>query len=96
MPNITDITTINREIVLSERVVTNQFRIIKINEDVAEKRLAVEVQLGPFVTDENNTIIRTGPQFGVNIWEKEEYEQHRDSWTNDQLITATAAKLEII
>ena len=96
MPAITDIANIDTEIVITERVVTNQFRILKIEENVADNRLQVEVQLGPFVLDENNNVVRGGPQIGVGIWQNEEYMQHRDSWTNDELITAVKAKLEIL
>ena len=92
--------TSGSEIVLSERVVTTEYRIAQIHEDVIDRRVQVEVELGPFVTENigpegsGETRVRaTGGRRGVLVWEGDEYESIRDSWTNTDLIAAVAAKM---
>lgn len=92
--------TLDGEIVLTERKVTNEYRIVMIREFVVDRRVEVEVELGPFVTEtfgpENDprTEVRAeGGRRGLRVWEGDEYESIRDSWTNTDLIAAVAAKM---
>lgn len=92
--------TSGSEIVLSERKVTTEYRIVQIREDIFDRRVEVEVELGPFVTetigpeDSGLTQVRgTGGRRGIQVWQGDEYESIRDSWTNADLIAAVAAKM---
>lgn len=80
---------IEREIVLSERVVTSEFRILEIHESIQNRFVRAEIELGPFVTTsrpngEEET--RGSSRQGITIWENESYDQIRDTWRNEDLL----------
>lgn len=96
MPTIADNQSIETEIVLSERVVTTEFRIMEIHESVRNRHVRVEVELGPFVTEERpngETTVRGSGRRGVDVWSGEEYDSIRDSWSNVDLLAAVTAKM---
>jgi len=89
---MTDITTsvpINTEIVISERVVSTEFKVIEMQEDVIRRRVNVNIELGPF-TDElqpdGTTYSRGVGRRGLVVWEHEEYDAVRATWNNLALI----------
>lgn len=93
---IVDVGTITTEIVLSERRVTNEFAITQIMENVRDKMVRVEVELGPFTeeTRPNGEVDRRGSgSRGVVVWQNEEYDAIRDTWANADLIAAIKSKL---
>ena len=88
--------TIQTEIVLTERVTTNEFRIVEIHESIQNRSVRVEVELGPFVTEERpngETETRGTGRRGVNVWSGDAYDAVRDTWTNVDLLTAVTATL---
>lgn len=97
---ITSTQTTNTEIVLSERKVTTEYRIIQIRESIIDRQVEVNLELGPFVTENfgpedsgETRIVATGGRRGLTVWEGDEYDSIRDSWTNTDLIAAVAAKM---
>jgi hypothetical protein len=96
MTTIVENQTIQSEIVLSERVTTNEFRIVQIQESIQNRFVQVEVELGPFVTEERpsgETETRGTGRRGVNVWSGDAYDAVRDTWTNADLLTAVTAAL---
>jgi len=78
---IVDNQTASGEIVLSERVVTNAYRVVEIHESIENRFVRVEIELGPFVTEERpngQTVTRGSGRRGINVWENEEYDAVRD------------------
>lgn len=93
---ITDTQGLDGEIVLSERRVTTEFRIVEIHESIQNRFVRAEVELGPFVTEERpngETEVRGSGRRGVNVWDNEGYDAVRDTWTNEDLMVAVKAKL---
>lgn len=89
MPTIVENQTVQNEIVLSERVVTTEFRILEIQESVQNRYVRVEVELGPFVTEtrpNGDTETRGSGRRGVVAWENEAYDAIRDTWRNEDLL----------
>lgn len=90
--------TIQKELVLSERVVTNEFRIINIQENVKQRQVQVEVEFGPFtsVTMPNGDVeVRGGTRHSMTVWQGEEYDAVRDTWGNTELLAAVTAALSV-
>ena len=88
--------TASSEIVLSERVVTTDYKIVNIHESIQERFVEVQVELGPFTTItklDNSTETRGSERRNIQVWQNEEYDDIRDTWTNADLITAVAAKM---
>lgn len=89
MTEIIDIHPIDGEIVLTERVATNEFFITAIHEFIKDKIVRVEVEMGPFITDQmpnGNTFTRGTSQRMVVAWEGSEYESIMNTWDNAALI----------
>lgn len=87
--SIVDPQEITTEIVLSERVVTNQFVITEIYESIVNRFVRAEIELGPFtiMTNPNgSTETRGASRRGVVIWENQAYDAVRDTWRNEDLI----------
>lgn len=86
--------TTQNEIVLSERVVTNEYRIIRIDELIVERKVEVTIEIGPFVEEYRNefeTIIAAkGGRRRITVWEGETYDAIRDTWRNEDLMAAIA------
>jgi len=88
--------TVENEIVLSERVVTSEFRIIEIQENIRQRYVHVEVELGPFTTEERpngETETRGTGRRGISVWSGEEYDAVRDTWRNEDLLAVVMAKM---
>lgn len=97
---ITDTQQSDIEIVLQERVVSSDYRIVEIHEFIKNRQVNVKVELGPFVTEtrgpEGNPqteTIATGGSRSVTVWRDDEYDAIRDTWTNADLMTAVKTKL---
>ena len=88
--------TASNEIVLSERVVTTDYKIVQIQESIQNRFVEVQIELGPFVTEEgpgDSTITRGTGRRTIQVWQNEEYDAIRDTWKNEDLIAAVAAKM---
>ena len=86
---ILDTQSLTAEVVLSERRVTNEFKIREIQEEIENRRVHVRVELGPFITEESpngETQTRGSSTRGLNVWENEAYDTIRDTWNNADLI----------
>jgi hypothetical protein len=93
---ITNILSLTAEVVLSERQVTNEFRIREIQEEVENRRVHVRIELGPFITEERpngGTETRGSSTRGINVWENDEYDAIRDTWANEDLIAKVTSIL---
>ena len=89
MPAILDTQTISGEIVLSERRVTSEFRIIEIHESIQNRSVRAEIELGPFVQENmpgGDIRVSGSSRRGVNVWNNEQYDAIRDTWTNTDLM----------
>lgn len=89
MTTIVDTLSLTTEIVLSERRVTTEFTIQQIQEDLRNRRVQVEIELGPFTTEtylDGRTETRGSGRRGVTVWEGDAYDAVRDTWHNADLI----------
>lgn len=89
MSTIIENQTLPTEVVLSERVVTTEFRVVEIHESVQHRSVRVEIELGPFVTEEfpgGRTETRGSSRRSVVVWQNEEYDAVRDTWRNEDLL----------
>jgi hypothetical protein len=88
--------SLTNEVVLSERQVTNEFRIREIQEEIENRKVHVRVELGPFITEERpngETETRGSSTRGVTVWENDEYDAIRDTWANADLIAKVTSIL---
>jgi len=92
---IADTQTVTGEIVLSERVTTNEFIITEIHESIRDRYVRVDVELGPFVTEQrpSGEYIRGSSRRGLTVWENEAYDAVRDTWRNQDLMVQVKAIL---
>lgn len=95
MTGIADIGTLNTEVVLTERIATTEFKVYEIHEYIDQRQVRVEVELGPFTTEEGPTGTQTrgSSRRGVVVWQNEEYDAVRDTWRNADLIAAVQTAL---
>jgi hypothetical protein len=94
--SITSSQTAKSEIVLSERVVTTDYKIVQIQESIKNRFVEVQIELGPFVTEDGPggpTQTRGSSMRNIQVWHNEEYDAIRDTWTNADLIAAVATKI---
>lgn len=88
--------TIDAEIVLSERKVTNEFIVKEIVENVEQRWVRAEIEFGPFTTEErpwgNET--RGSSRRGVNVWSNSEYDAVELNWDNAALLAKIKEILE--
>lgn len=90
MTTIVDTLTLTNEIVLAERAVTTEFVIRQIQENIQQRRVQVEIELGPFTTEtflDGRTETRGSGSRGVTVWEGDAYDAVRDTWRNADLMT---------
>lgn len=98
---ITNTLTAETEILLSERVVTTDYRISNVFENIKGRSVRVEIELGPFIPDpdpildangnpKNKTFAQGGKRI-IDVWTGNEYDAIRDTWTNVELIAAVKA-----
>jgi len=96
MPAINDVQGTVTEVVLQERLVTNEFKVVEIHENIRDRFVRAEVELGPFTSEERpngQSVTRGTGRRGVNVWANEEYDAIRDTWTNADLLDAVKAKI---
>jgi hypothetical protein len=89
MSTIIDTLTLTNEIVLAERSVTTEFTIRQIQENIQQRRVQVEIELGPFTTETfpgGRTETRGSGGRGVTVWEGDAYDAVRDTWRNEDLM----------
>jgi len=89
MAGILDIGTLTNEVVLTERIVTTEFKVTEMHENVANREVRAEVELGPFTTETNpdgSTYTRGASRRGVIVWQNDAYDAVRDTWNNLDLI----------
>lgn len=97
MPAINEVQGITTEIVLQERLVTQEFKIVEVHESIRDRFVRAEVELGPFVTEDRPngmSTTRGSSRRGIQVWTNEEYDAIRDTWANSDLMAAVKAKLE--
>lgn len=97
MPAINEVQPVAVEIVLQERVTTNEFIISEIHENIRNRFVRVEVELGPFTTEtrpNGQTETRGTSRRGILVWEGEAYDSIRDTWANADLMAAVKAIIE--
>ena len=85
MPTIAEINTAPSDIVVSERVVTNQYRVVSIDENVQRRYVRVVVETGPW--NQVSPELTIGQHRSLVVWENAEYDQVRDSWDNSSLLS---------
>lgn len=86
---MTDILTFTGEIVLTERIATSEFKIGEIRESTRDKNVVVEVELGPFITEDRpggETFTRGSSRRGLTLWSGDEYTAIADTWDNNDMI----------
>lgn len=96
MTTIVDTLSVDTEIVLSERRVTTEFVIRQIQENIRDRRVQVEIELGPFTTETfpgGRVEVRGSGQRGVTVWEGADYDAVRDTWRNEDLMARLTALL---
>lgn len=86
---IVDKLSLDTEIVLSERRVTTEFVIRQIQENIQQRRVQVEIELGPFTTEtfpDGREETRGSGGRGITVWENDAYDAVRDTWRNEDLM----------
>jgi hypothetical protein len=84
---ILDTQVASAEIVITERIATTEYKIREIHEDIQNRRVRATVDLGPFIppTGPLDTERASGSRY-LLVWENDEYDTVRDTWTNADLI----------
>lgn len=92
---IADQQAITGEIVLSERVTTNEFMITEIHENIRDRFVRAEIELGPFITEDRGgqNYVRGSSRRGIVVWENAAYDAVRDTWRNEDLIAVIKTQL---
>lgn len=99
MPAISEIQTTTDEVVVTERVVTNNFIVRAIQENVEYRSVVVELEVGPFVDapgplgPTGPTTVSRGTRRLITVWSGTEYDVVRDTWSNTELLAAIPSKL---
>lgn len=96
MPAINQVQPVQGEIVLQERVVTNEFMVTEIFESIRDRYVRVDVELGPFTTQtkpDGEILVRGTGRRGLMVWDGQEYDAIRDTWSNSDLMAALRTKL---
>ena len=94
--SITNSQTATNEIVLSERVVTTDYKIVQIQESIQNRFVEVQIELGPFVTEDGpggSTQTSGSGRRNIRVWQDTEYDDIRDTWTNADLIAKVTSIL---
>lgn len=94
---INQVSTINTEIILSERIVTSEWKVREIHENIVNRYVRADIEFGPFIEEEGGigvTVLRGTSGRSINVWENEEYDLIRDTWTNADLLAKIQTVLE--
>lgn len=96
MSTIVDVQPVVTEIVIHERVATNEFRIIEIHENIVDRYVRAEIEFGPFqnIPYGDGTRQVGSSRRGFSVWSGAEYDTIRDTWKNLDLITKIKQILE--
>lgn len=78
--------TTSKEVVLQEKVTTSEYKIVEIHEHIRDRRVQVEIEFGPFTATGPGDQERGVSRRGVVVWNNDEYDAVRDTWTNADLI----------
>lgn len=79
-------TTINGEVVLSERVVSTEFIVKEVYENSEQRMVRAEVEMGPFSTARFGTELIGINRRIVTVWKDEDYDAVKLTWDNTALI----------
>jgi hypothetical protein len=85
MTDLTNIQSFTGEIILSENISSSEFLITAIHEDIKEKTIKVEVEMGPFQIEEmpdGTTTNRGISQRMLVVWEGSSYDAIKNTWDN--------------
>jgi hypothetical protein len=95
---INEVATVSNEIVLAERVVTNEWRVSQIHENVLDRYVRADIELGPFDQDgtrpDGTPRTRGRSNRSIVVWQNDEYDVMRDAWTNADLLQKIQTILE--
>lgn len=94
--SINQVGTAATEIVLTERKVTTEWRVRQITENIENRFVRVEVELGPFVEEDGpggQKRTRGSGGRSLVIWDNDAYDAVRDTWTNADLLAIIPTKL---
>lgn len=85
------------ELVLSVRKTSNEFIVKEIRENVEQRIVQAEIELGPFTTDSVTGIrpvTRGLTRRGITVWEGADYDAVELTWNNTDLINRIKELLE--
>lgn len=85
---LTEPNTLNGNIILAERIVSNEFFVKEVSEKPFELLVTAVIEMGPFETREvSGRMITTGTKSRtIVVWEKEDYSQVELIWDNTMLV----------
>lgn len=90
--------TLTKELIIQERIVTTDFIITEIHENIQNRVVRAQIELGPFVEETGPrgiTSTRGSGRRNIVIWEGDEYDIISDTWTNDDLLQVIKNKLGV-
>ena len=101
MTAILDKQTLSTPLVLQQAVSTTEWKVVRIEEDIRNRQVTVQLDLGPFITEPTPEgapegfvpNVRATGRRGVTVWENDAYDVVRDTWTNADLLAAIPALL---
>lgn len=87
---------ISTEVVITERVVSTEFYIREIHENVQRKSVRVDIELGPFTEEDtpDGTIIRGISSKNIEAWSGDDYSAIELTWNNQMLVDRIKEILE--
>jgi hypothetical protein len=94
MVTIADTHATQQEVIISTPVSTTEFVVKQIQEDIEQKWVRVEIELGPFTTEtrpDDSTETRGTSRRNITVWQGDAYLAIRDTWTNADLLAALPA-----
>ena len=92
--SISNTQILQTEVVIQPAVITNDFIITNIHENIKRRIVFVDVEFGPFkenVFDDGRVILNGSHIRKYEIWKDNDYDLIRDTWTNKELIAAATS-----
>jgi hypothetical protein len=83
------VTSTTAEIVLTERTVSNEFVIVEIQENIQNRFVRAEIELGPFTEDKmpgGNSRRRGSSRRSIQVWSDDAYDAVALTWDNAALV----------